>query len=166
MTKPSRTTSPRRPKNEKLQASDPLDRQDGHTDPNRPLGPVARGVSGVLRRLERRDQLGQRERERERRVSDADASYYGPICGARTHVHAMPMKLHAKLWLPHRSDPAPSPMNPQLAPAGKPVKATRTRPIFSSSLSRGTQHPSGGCHYVNNLIPERHQKSTPLARFF
>jgi hypothetical protein len=53
--------------------------------------------------------LGQRERERERRVSDADASYYGPICGAWTRCHAMPRKLHAKIKLPHRSDPAPSP---------------------------------------------------------
>jgi hypothetical protein len=41
-------------------------------------------------------QACQRERERERRVSDADASYYGPARSTRTLNDAMPRKLHAK----------------------------------------------------------------------
>jgi hypothetical protein len=35
-------------------------------------------------------QPGQRERERERRVSDADASYKGPFSRTRTLEHVIP----------------------------------------------------------------------------
>jgi hypothetical protein len=37
-----------------------------------------------------RRRLAQRERERERRVSDADASYYGPARCTRTLKHVIP----------------------------------------------------------------------------
>jgi hypothetical protein len=40
-------------------------------------------------------QPGQRERERERRVSDADASYNGPAKTTRTLKHAIPQRKHA-----------------------------------------------------------------------
>jgi hypothetical protein len=131
-----------------------------------------RSQAGHTGRLERRSGLalaesrpGQRERERERRVSDADASYWGRICGAWTLDHAMPQRLHAKLRLPHRSDPAPSPIIPnwllQVSLCGQPEPD-----LFSACAPLGVPHPSGGCHYVNNLIPERQQKSTPRQRFF
>src|SRR6185312_4482345 len=38
----------------------------------------------------------ERERERERRVSDADASYNGPISDTRTLKHLIPQRKHAK----------------------------------------------------------------------
>jgi hypothetical protein len=40
--------------------------------------------------------VDQRERERERRVSVADASYYGPVFDAKTLKHAIPQRKHAK----------------------------------------------------------------------
>jgi hypothetical protein len=40
--------------------------------------------------------LDQRERERERRVSDADASYNGPINSAKTLNNAIPQRKQAK----------------------------------------------------------------------
>ena len=42
------------------------------------------------------EQPGQRERERERRVSDADASYNRPIRDTRTLNNAIPQRNHAK----------------------------------------------------------------------
>jgi hypothetical protein len=42
----------------------------------------------------------------------------------------------------------------QVSPRGQPEPD-----LFSPGTPRG-------CHYMNNLIPERQQKSTPLARFF
>gem|GEM_PF-6348583 len=53
--------------------------------------------AGPIRRLERFSGLrlalsrpGQRERERERRVSDADASYYASPVSTRTLKHMIP----------------------------------------------------------------------------
>ena len=48
-----------------------------------------RGASG------RESRLDQRERERERRVSDADASYYGPATRTTTLNCAIPQRKHA-----------------------------------------------------------------------
>jgi hypothetical protein len=55
-------------------------------------------VAAVLPRrvgLAARCRLVQRERERERRVSDADASYYRPVNKTRALNHADPQRLHA-----------------------------------------------------------------------
>src|SRR6185437_9137766 len=55
--------------------------------PRRPLGPACRAAKPRRVGLAARDRPSQRERERERRVSDADASYYGPISDTRTPKH-------------------------------------------------------------------------------
>jgi hypothetical protein len=62
-----------------------------------------RNLPGHADRWERRSGLwlavsraGQRERERERRVSDADASYYAPNRGARTPDCVIPKRNHAR----------------------------------------------------------------------
>jgi hypothetical protein len=57
---------------------------------------VSREVKPRRVGLAARRRLGQRERERERRVSDADASYYGPANDTRTLDNAIPQRKHAK----------------------------------------------------------------------
>jgi hypothetical protein len=78
MARPPRAHSLRQLKSERSQTGreDRLERQSG------------------LRLAESR--VGQRERERERRVSDADASYNATTTGARTPKHVIPKRNHAK----------------------------------------------------------------------
>ena len=57
-------------------------------------------------------QLGQRERERERRVSDADASYYATTTSARTPKHVIPKRNHAKYNPLSKKRAGPSPKVP------------------------------------------------------
>src|SRR6185437_1174161 len=64
--------------------------------PSRARGPADRGGMPPLCGLAARSRFGQRERERERRVSDADASYYGPTSSTRTPNNAIPQRNHAK----------------------------------------------------------------------
>jgi len=58
--------------------------------PSRALCPAHRAPLARRRELTPLRQLSQRERERERRVSDADASYNGPIIDAKTLNSANP----------------------------------------------------------------------------
>jgi hypothetical protein len=62
--------------------------------------------------LAARSRLGQRERERERRVSDADASYYRPVMNAKTLNNAIPQRMHAKNSSLSEVRPGPSPKVP------------------------------------------------------
>ena len=62
--------------------------------------------------LAARSRLGQRERERERRVSDADASYNTPSRGARTPKHVIPKRNHAKNNSLSKKRAGPSPKVP------------------------------------------------------
>src|SRR6202046_3011084 len=72
--------------------------------------------------------LAQRERERERRVSDADASYYATNRGARTPKHVIPKRNHAKNNSLSKKRAGPSPKVP--------VKTSWRRP------QRPTQNPT------------------------
>src|SRR6202034_1190951 len=97
-TKPPWAPSPRRQKNMKRRDSDAEDQ------------------TGPYDRLEQRSGLklaeshpGKRERERERRVSDADASYNGPAKTTRTLNNAIPQRKHAKNKPLSKNDPVPLP---------------------------------------------------------
>ena len=81
MKEPPRTTDPRRRKNKKLKAH--LQRASDQTGPYDRRG----DESGLKLAV---SQPGQRERERERRVSDADASYYAGTVSTRTLKHVIP----------------------------------------------------------------------------
>src|ERR1700722_17071482 len=57
---------------------------------SRRVPPASRGSPSRRQRLAPRAALAQRERERERRVSDADASYNGGVCDTKTLNCAIP----------------------------------------------------------------------------
>jgi hypothetical protein len=88
-----------------------------------------------------RRRLGQRERERERRVSDADASYYGPIRDAKTLNNAIPQRMHAKNNSLSEVRPGPSPKVPVKT---KLASTTKTDPKPDLMYAR--------CHLAKGLI--------------
>src|SRR3984957_3655103 len=103
-----------------------------------------RDQASRVARLERRSGLelvesrpGQRERERERRVSDADASYYARVRSTRTLKHVIPKRNHAKNNSLSNNDPVPL---PRALP--KPVKRQTTRPNPKPDLMFDP-HPQG-----------------------
>jgi hypothetical protein len=72
----------------------PAGRQAGQANLSHiPCGDSVRPARAGRRGLRR---VAQRERERERRVSDADASYKGPSSDTRTPKHVIPQRNHAK----------------------------------------------------------------------
>ena len=81
------------------------------------------------------ERLGQRERERERRVSDADASYYGPVNDTRTLNRAIPQRNHAKYNSLSKSDPVPLP-RALLKPVKRQTTESNPKPDLMS-----TRHP-------------------------
>src|SRR6185312_10526275 len=161
-TKPSRTNNPRRRKSE--EPAVPPHRTRAAPGTRHHAGYWLRRNDEVGRGLAVR-QPGQRERERERRVSDADASYNGPRSAPWTLIHAMPMKPHAKLRLPHRSDPAPSPMTLKLAPAGKPVKGNPNQTYFRFAPSRVRPPHKGDAITYTTLYPNDSKSQPPQANF-
>jgi hypothetical protein len=126
---------------------------------------VGRGLSPRRWELAPRRRPDQRERERERRVSDADASYNRPISGTRTLKHAIPKRNHANNNSLSVNDPVPLPRSPSKhwlpatktdpnptlclanTPNGMPTQATYTRRCrncqpFSRNLHRLSRHHS------------------------
>jgi hypothetical protein len=64
-----------------------------------------------MQRLEESRYTDKRERERERCVSAADTSTYGPMRARGDTHHTCPQRTHAKT-IPHHRDPAPPQQNP------------------------------------------------------
>ena len=80
----------------------------------------------------------QRERERERCVSDADASSYGPLRARNDPQHRCPYRTHANTT-PHHHDQALSPTIPcykRLKPINR--QPAQTRPITRHPTQRDT----------------------------
>jgi hypothetical protein len=87
----------------------------GHWQPSRggrTLNPAGGGLSPRRWGLAPRRRPAQRERERERRVSDADASYYRPISDTRTLKHVHSQRNHANDNSLSNCDPVPLPRAP------------------------------------------------------
>jgi hypothetical protein len=97
----------------------------GREKSDRRLEPVNRAVPPRRVCLAARSRLDQRERERERRVSDADASYYGPANETRTLKHAIPQRKHAKNDPLSKSDPVPLPRSPSKQSWRRPRRPTQ-----------------------------------------
>jgi hypothetical protein len=80
----------------------------------------------------------ERERERERCVSDADASSYGPSLGAIDPRHACPQRTHAKTTPSHTEKPLSQSCDPP-----QNALQTSTREIKPELTYRARQPPSG-----------------------
>jgi hypothetical protein len=85
------------------------------------------------------EQPGQRERERERRVSDADASYNGPAKTTRTLNNAIPQRKHAKNNPLSKNDPVPLPRAPLNKFKADHEDQPKTRPYVRPTPNRGPQ---------------------------
>ena len=99
-TTPSQARNLQRQKNMKRRERDARNRADLFGRQN---GGTDQRLAGV--------RPGQRERERERRVSDADASYNGPATSTRTLKHVIPQRNHVNTTL-SRKTTRPSPKEP------------------------------------------------------
>jgi hypothetical protein len=88
------------------------------------------------------DRAGQRERERERRVSDADTSYKGPFSGARALKHVIPQRKHANYnSLSLRPGPSPGQHPKRL----KSIMRTDPNPVLCSPRTQA------GCRNAHNI---------------
>jgi len=117
----------------------------GRERPSRTCRPASRVPTTRRGPLAPRRQPSQRERERERRVSDADASYNGPTSSTRTLNCANPQRKHAKHNTLSLSRPGPSPKVPvKNQVCCRPRSPTHTRPYVSPATLRmpSWQHPT------------------------
>jgi hypothetical protein len=83
----------------------------------------------------------ERERERERCVSDADASSYGPFRARNDPQHICPKRTHANTT-PHHPDPVPLPYVPCYERSSQPGRSTQTQSIFSAPQTGGAPLPT------------------------
>jgi hypothetical protein len=119
-------------------------------------------VSYPAKRPEKRDDAAlrpgvlpgqERERERERCVSAADASTYGPIRARVDPWHVCPQLTHANTTIPHHATRSLSPNNPY-----KRLNRSETNPnpiYFLGALHIENTRPTNHKH-------TQHRKSTPL----
>jgi hypothetical protein len=103
--------------------------------------PVSRAVLPRRVGLAARRRLGQRERERDIRVSDADASYYRPIMDAKTLNNAIPQRMHAKNNSLSEVRPGPSPKVPVKTSWRRPRRPTQN-PTLCTVTARTLQTPA------------------------
>jgi hypothetical protein len=100
--------------------------------------------------LAARSRLGQRERERERRVSDADASYYRPVMNAKTLNNAIPQRMHAKNSSLSEVRPGPSPKVPVKTKLASTTKTDPKPDLYVRPLPPGKR--TSGCLYTRDEL--------------
>jgi hypothetical protein len=105
--------------------------------PPPPAGNPGRSARAGRRGLSR---LDQRERERERRVSDADASHYGRVRHARPPGHMIPQRKHAKNNSLSDCDPVPLPRSPSKPVEDRPQSQPKPDLMFGPPYRWQTGH--------------------------
>ncbi len=122
-----------------------------------PHGPQAPN-GGAQRRLA--SGTRERERERERRVSDADASYNGPVRSTSTLKHAIPQRKHANnnpLSIATRS----LSQGPRQNSWCRPQRSTQTRPLFPPAPHHETQEIAN-LYRTGNRLSSGQRKNSPI----
>src|SRR5580692_10392510 len=103
----------------------------------------------------------ERERERERCVSDADASSYGPFRARNDPHHTCPHRTHANTT-PHHLRPGPSPLHP-LQRALKSTSEDRPKPSLFPCPQPGSTSAYKYIHKPTNFAsPNCQVRNKPL----
>jgi hypothetical protein len=95
---------------------------------------------GPIPRLDRDRYCDKRERERERCVSAADASTYGPYWARGNPWHVCPHRTHAKTAPSPKTIQVPLRKEPSIALQGRPQRKTQTRSYVYARLPLSRSH--------------------------